>query len=562
MKTRNQALEIASLREFDLVVIGGGIAGAGVAQDAASRGLSVLLVEKDDFASGTSSRTTKLIHGGLRYLEQFNFALTWELCRERALLEQLAPHMVRDFSFILPLKKEHRFLALKAKVGLALYDVLSWAAAGSSHHTEIRQREVFESAPALQGSDVVSGLRFHDCVTDDSRLVIEVIKSACNAGAIAINYLEVIGFDLGEGKIQAVRCHDRYSGSDVTIRCRTCVNATGVWCDQLMRMIEPGWSIRVLPAKGIHIMVPSSAFETNTALFLPTFDKRYVFVVPWQRALMIGTTDSLYQGKLENPLPNSDEIDYLLSAVNGYCRERKLNRSDIIASWAGLRPLVKSNLNIGLDSHKSATEVISRRYSIIDGPGGIVSLIGGKLTNYRIMARDVVNTTLTKLPDDPARKLMTSRTERMMLGGFPNKQVFLTATAAIAAKARKLSIEPATLDHLISSYGMDAQVIVDIVEHNAALSERICPDFPNIMAEVTFCIRNEMAVSLEDVLLRRTRLGILHQIQCQRAAPKVAALMQRLLSWDDARTALEISALERSLEDHLQVLYAGTTISK
>lgn len=545
MKTRSQSLELISTREFDLAVVGGGIAGAGVAQDAASRGLSVIILEKDDFASGTSSRTTKLIHGGLRYLEQLNFKLTRELCHERALLEQLAPHLVRDFSFIMPLVKDSPFFSLKAEIGLTLYDLLSWSIAGARHHRRLSAKEVLESVPALSPRVFSGGLRFHDCITDDSRMVLEVIKSACNEGALAINYLEVKGFEQEEGRVRALHCHDRYSGDELTIRCGACVNATGVWSDQLYQMLEPNWKSHVKPSKGIHIIVPPSAFETNTALFLPTRDGRYVFVVPWQRALMIGTTDRPYSGELDKPMPDQDEIDYLLSVINGFTDTHRLNRSNIIGSFAGLRPLVQT------DVHGSDTSSMSREHVIFEGPGQVIGLTGGKLTNYRLMAGHVLDLVLAKLPDVPAT---ASRTKRIMLGGFKDKSDFLSTTAAVSAKARRLSIEPATLDHLVANYGADAQQVVDIVEADPSLNHRICPDFPPILAEVPFCVRHEMAVSLEDLLMRRLRLGILHQKQCLEAAPKVAELMQVLLKWDNPRVAHELVALERCLREHMDLV--------
>ena len=267
MKTREQILELATLREFDLVIIGAGIVGAGIAQDAACRGLSVIVIDKDDFASGTSSRTTKLIHGGLRYLEQLNFKLTSELCRERALLEGLAPHLIRDFTFVLPLMKGHPLFHLKASLGLTIYDLLSLAAGHSQPHKRISRKEVLESAPALIDSQVTGGLRFHDAITDDARLVLEVLKSACASGAHAINYMEATGFGVEEHRITSVECRDRYSGKKVVLRCKACVNATGVWSDRITKLIDKRWGNRVLPSKGVHIMVPQSAFETNSAFF-------------------------------------------------------------------------------------------------------------------------------------------------------------------------------------------------------------------------------------------------------------------------------------------------------
>jgi glycerol-3-phosphate dehydrogenase len=559
MKTRNQFLELASTREYDLVVVGGGIVGAGIAQDAACRGLSVLIIDKEDFGSGTSSKTTKLVHGGLRYLEQCRFKLTLELLKEKALLEQLAPQMVRDFSFILPLKKGHPLQAAKFMLGLFIYDLLALSEANHERFKNLSQQQIWERAPALNNPNIIGGLRFHDAITDDARLVLEVIKSACLHGAHAVNYLEATKFSIENNVIRAITCHDRYNGYEVNIRCRSCVNATGVWSDDVLQLVDKAWSKHVLPAKGIHIMVPLSAYETTSALFLPTRDNRYAFVIPWQRALMIGTTDTPYSGSLNTPLANEDEIDYLLATVNHYSSKRKLNRSDVIASWAGLRPLVqiqksvaavapsneaKTNENV---KRQISTSSVSREHQIFDGPNGIITILGGKLTNYRLIATQVVDKLLQKFPALIKADRRTSRTERLMLGGWLDKQDFLTATTTIAARARRLFIEPATIDHLIATYGKDAQDILDIIEREPHLNERICPDFPPIMAEIPHCVIQEMAVSLEDVMARRIRLAFLHHAQCLESAPKVAKLMQQLLLWDDLRLNAELDALQNYL---------------
>jgi glycerol-3-phosphate dehydrogenase len=561
MKTRNQFLELASTREYDLVVLGGGIVGAGIAQDAACRGLSVLVIDKDDFASGTSSKTTKLIHGGLRYLEQFRFKLTLELLKERTLLEQLAPHLIKDFSFVLPIQKGHPFQSAKAEIGLFLYDLLALSQTNHDRFKHLSQKDVWDCAPALANPQIIGGLKFHDAITDDSRLVLEVIKSACLNGAHALNYCEATKFSIEDNVIRSINCQDRYNGNEVTIRCKSCVNATGVWSDDVLQLIDKKWGKHVQPAKGIHIVVPLSAFETTTALFLPTGDNRYAFVIPWQRALMIGTTDTPYGGSLNSPLPNADEIDYLLSTVNHYSSKRKLNRSDVIASWAGLRPLVKIEKNSQnsqaadvanepFDQSKdknNSTSKISREHQIFDGPNGIIGVIGGKLTNYRQMSIEVIDRLLDKFPAliKPERK--TSRTNRLMLSGWLDKQDFLTVTATIVARARRLYVEPATIEHLLSAYGKEAQNILDIIEREPHLNERICPDFPPIMAEIPHCVTQEMAVSLEDVMARRIRLAMLHHAQCLESAPKVARLMQQLLLWDEARFNAELDALQSFL---------------
>ncbi|MDZ4834545.1 MAG: glycerol-3-phosphate dehydrogenase/oxidase [Candidatus Melainabacteria bacterium] len=549
MQSRTQALTVAREKIFDVAVIGGGIVGAGIAQNAASRGLSVILIDKGDFSSGTSSKTTKLIHGGLRYLEQFQFKLTKELCSERALLEQLAPHLIKDFNFVLPIAKGSGIFGLKAQAGLALYDLIAWKKRNVKGHHRLNSKEVVAAVPSIAGNKISGGLRFHDCITDDARLVLEVLKSAENLGAVLINYVIAQNFEFEGNRINALACRDRVSGQEFRITAKTCINATGVWSDGLMGKIDPDWKNHVRPAKGIHIMLPSSAFDTNTALFLPTEEGRYVFVIPWQRALLVGTTDTAYEGSLDNPLASEEEIQYLLNVVNQYSSEnRRLHRADVIASWAGLRPLV---LDVGKNQTESNTSNISREYNLFEGKGGILGLIGGKLTNYRIIADEAVTRVITKLSHDHIASLKPSSTDRIMLGGWTDKDDYLTTSAEISARARRSSIEPATIDHLIASYGKDALKVIELVEGDSYLNKRVCPDFPPIMAEVVYNVKFEMALCLEDILYRRMRLGMIHQGQCLDAAPKVARCVQAVLGWDENRTAAELKALTSTLEEHL-----------
>lgn len=550
MQSRNQALAAIKDKTFDVAVIGGGIVGAGIAQNAASRGLSVILIDKSDFSSGTSSKTTKLIHGGLRYLEQFQFRLSKELCHERALLEQLAPHLVKDFSFVMPIQDGKRTFGIKADIGLTIYDVLSWNIGTPRRHQRLKPKDVIAAAPSLAAGKVKGGLRFHDCITDDSRLVLEVLKSAESLGAVAINYLSAQSFEFDDNRISGILCRDRFSGQDLKISCGTCINATGVWSDGLMNTLDPDWKPRVHPAKGVHIMVRSSSFDTNTALFMPTSDGRFVFAIPWQRALLIGTTDTNYEGSLDNPLATEEEIQYLLDVVNSYGRDdRKLTRDHVIAAWAGLRPLVSDNV-LG-DTNDVQTKELSREHLIFEGKGGIVGLIGGKLTNYRILAEHAVDRAIAKLPHSQVSSLRPSETYKIMLGGWTDKDDYLTTSAEISARARRFSIEPASIDHILASYGKDALKIIELVEKDPYLNKRICADFPQIMAEVVFSVKNEMAICLEDILFRRLRLGFVHQGQCLEATNKVARCVQGVLGWDETRTAAEIQAITQVLEEHL-----------
>lgn len=555
MKTRVDSLKIASEQEFDLVVVGGGIVGAGVAQDAASRGLSVLLLEKGDFASGTSSRTTKLIHGGLRYLEQFQFRLTRELCHERGLLEQLAPHMIKDFSFILPVSNDKKLFGFKAGVGLTIYDLLSINARGVRRHQHLSLAETVRAAPSLNASRLSSGLRFHDCITDDSRVVMAVIKSACSFGALAVNYMEATGFQSADSdsRVEAVNCRDVLSGAEIVIRCRACVNATGVWSDKLLSQLDSAWRHRVKPAKGTHIILPLASFETSTALFLPTDDGRYVFVVPWQKALMVGTTDISYDGPLDNPVATTEEIDYLLDVLNSYRNNiggngvaKPLCRADVVAAWAGLRPLVGDEKE---DGESSQTANISREHSLFEGPSGIIGLIGGKLTNYRMLSSHVVDMALAQLimRDQSYLSLPKSKTNHVMLGGWIDHADFLATAEMVAARAQPLALDQLTVEHLVATYGKDALAVIDLVEQNHELAERICLDFPAIMAEVPYCFANEMAMTLDDMLSRRIRLGFVDQQQCLQSAPKVASLIAALGYWDGLRLAHEVDQFQRGL---------------
>ncbi len=559
MKNRERIFELAKAREYDLIVIGGGIVGAGIAQDAACRGLSVLLIDKDDFAAHTSSKTTKLIHGGLRYLEQGQLKLTYQLSQERSLLEQLAPHLIKDISFILPLTEKDKMFGWKARIGLTLYDLLSSGLFNDAQrHEKIEPKEIFEAAPALAQGNITSGLRFHDAITDDSRLVLTVIKSAMSQGAHVLNYVEAVDLKYHDKVVREVECRDRLDGATITLRCKVCVNATGVFSDQIISMVKKNWHPRIISGKGIHIVLPFSAFPTNTGLFLPTPDNRYVFVLPWQRALMVGTTDSGYHGDLNNPAPNKDEIEYLLQILNTYNGGRQLKRSDVKAAWAGLRPLISPfNANKAQKSKPTETKInkgsdalptskLSREHEIFIGPKGLVNVIGGKLTNYRLMGEQVIDRVLERYPDLTRVEGKRTRTKRLMLGGWMDKEDFLASTALIASRARKLFLDPATIDHLTSTYGKEALIILDLVEGVPELKERICPDFPPIMAEVNYSVEHEMAVCLEDVLSRRTRLAMLNQEQCLQSAPKVVQYMQALLDWDNVRVEAELNALQAS----------------
>jgi len=567
MKTRSQILELAARREYDLAVIGGGILGAGVAQDAASRGLSVIIIEKGDFACAASGQSAKLIDGGLRYLEKGLVRWAQQVTTEQSLLGQLAPHLVREQNFVLPLMSERTLLGLKATAGLFLYDYLA-TSTGKPKHKRLNAQEVVDAVPALAQSRVVGGLQFVDAITDDARLVIEVIKSASASGAHALNYMEVTGLARKDNKTWELTCHNRYSGKQATFFAKACVNAAGIASDAVSELIEPKWKKRFEQTRAVRFVLPSSAYETNAAFYLPVEKGEYVFVIPWQRALIAGTTTARSVTN-QNGVPSIiDEIEYVLSILNAYNAHRKVVRTDVIAAWVEERLENKhpdgpgsSNGNRSNLAEKAFFPNFTRAQAqgakqwhlssqvagVFDCAKGIVGVVSDTVTSYRYLARAAVDRLLQINPGLAAAAASPSRTDRMMLGGWFDKQDFLTVTALIATRARKMSVEPSTIDHLVATYGKEAQQVLDLIEEQPYLNQRICPDFPPILAEIPYSVVNEMAVSLEDLLYRRIRLGQLHHRQCLEAATKVARLVQEILGWESKRIDAEIDALALKL---------------
>lgn len=538
MKTRSETLSQLCGTVFDLAVLGGGIVGAGVAQNAAASGLKVLLIEKGDFASGTSSRTTKLMHGGFRYLEQYDFRLTRELCQERGLMERLAPHLVKDFTFMLPLERNRKLFGMKVGVGLTVYDLLSVNSRGRRLHKRLNLGDTLSKAPSLNKGRIRGSLLFHDCITDDSRIVLEVLKSAESLGALTLNYVEALDFQGSEGRIEAVRCLDRLSGEEIWIKCRACVNACGIWSDALLQKADRSWTPIVKPAKGTHIVLPMTAFKTDTALFLPTDDGRYVFAVPWQGALMVGTTDHDYDGPLDAPTASPAEVQYLLSVLNSYralgpeANARELCPDDVIAAWAGCRPLVQSG-----GSTDGNTASLSREHLLFEGPHGIIGLVGGKLTNYRMLACHVVDAVLAKLVerDSGYGLISTARTDKIMLGGWTDQSDYEEFRVTVLQAAGQLQLSLPTAEHLLASYGKEALRVMEYIGRDPSLAELISEDFPAVMAELPYCLENEKAVTLEDILARRIRLAFINQKQCLTVLPRVASRLTEMGYWSEAR---------------------------
>ncbi len=477
---RTRTLQRLAEEEFDLLVIGGGITGAGVALDAAGRGLSVALVERDDFASGTSSRSSKLLHGGLRYLQRLHLGQVRHGLRERRVMELMAPHLVRRTPFLFP-----RFGTWNplVRAGLALYDVLS-SGSGYPRHHGISGAEVAERAPALR--ETTGAFEYFDARTDDARLVWNVVRTAIEKGAAVANHLPVTGL---------VRTGDRVAGATVVegfdIRARWVVNATGVWVDAVRAFEGHTVEHDVRPSKGIHIVVPASRVPTDSALILPTPDGRFLFVIPWENgSVLIGTTDDDYEGPLDDPPVLEREIEWILDVVNA-ALATPLTQSDVVASFAGLRPLV---------SHGGRTKDVSRKPLIEVSSSGLVTATGGKLTAWRPMAVATVDRVM-KL----AGRRAPSKTHQIRLAGAASYEGVVPALEAVLDD---LALDRSHGARLYHRYGSLAAAVLRLVRSDETLALGLHPELPYLRAEAAYAISDEAAVTPDDVLSRRLRADI------------------------------------------------------
>ena len=515
---------------YDVVVVGGGITGAGVALDAASRGYSVALVEKSDFAAGTSSRSSKLIHGGLRYLQNFDLGLVREALLERSLLVRLAPHLVRPLPFVVPTfegKRPDRILGM----GLNMYDVMSWRRGrdeaeewSPARHRTIDGAEVLESIPALAGRKPTAGYLFYDCQTDDARLVLTVLGEAERFGTVIANRCEVTGLVERGGRAAGVLVRDDIGGGEFELCGDNVVNATGVWADR----IRPEELYReeevpiIRPSRGTHITLPRELLDVRAGAIVPAGGGRTLFVLPWLGRTLVGTTDNDYEGDVEHVPPGGEDVRYLLEAVNAFFGTA-LDAGDLSGAYAGVRPLISTG-----DPKKSVD--ISRRAELYETSSGLVTITGGKLTTWRRMAKLAVD----RIVEREGREA-PCRTQEIQLG-MPVDAEALPQVAGVDEESRA---------HLASRYGHAANLVMRLAEMDPTLAERISPDLPDLAAEAAFAVDHEQAHTVADVLLRRTRLGLLDaRALCADGAegpPKVAGAMAGLLGWDDARVKRELA---------------------
>jgi glycerol-3-phosphate dehydrogenase len=529
---REDALAALQDESFDVVVIGGGITGAGVALDAASRGYSVALVERDDFASGTSSRSSKLVHGGLRYLQNFDLGLVREALLERALMVNLAPHLVRPLPLLVP-GFDGKRPDLLVGVGLNMYDVMArdrlrrrpddeeWS---PDRHRVISAEETIELIPALEQRNPTSAYLFYDCQTDDVRLVLTVLGEAERFGAVIANRANVTGLVDRGGRASGVLCLDRVSGTEFELRAENVVNATGVWADQIRpdEIYDAEEVPRIRPSRGTHITLSHKDLNLIAGAIVPAGGNRTIFALPWLGRTLIGTTDNDYDGPLDHIPPDPGDIDYLLEACNEFFGTA-LGPGDLTGAYAGVRPLISTG-----DPKKSVD--ISRRAELYETSSGMLTITGGKLTTWRRMAKMTVD----RIVERESREA-ECRTHEIPLG-LPPEDGDLPEVEGVDDESR---------ERLGGRYGHAARGVLDLAAERPELARRIVPELPDLLAEAPFAVRHEQASSLADVLMRRTRLGLLAApaLTAADAEPPrvVAEAMAPELGWDGARIEQELS---------------------
>jgi glycerol-3-phosphate dehydrogenase len=512
--------------EFDLLVIGGGITGAGVARDAALRGLRVALVEKADFASGTSSKSSKLVHGGLRYLEHAQFRLVFEGTNERALLMRVAPHLVRPIEFLVPSYKHDRPGLFVLDVGLWIYDALSKFSSPKLHRT-VRAGRVHKLEPGLRREALEGGLLYFDCMTDDARLTLENVLDAERLGAAVVNYTRAVRLTReGERVVGAEVAGD--DGAPLPVRARMVVNATGPWCDEIRRLADEQPILST--SKGVHLVVDAHRLRVHHAVVMKE-KKRVVFCIPWGDRTVIGTTDTFYEGRPEEVHADRADVEYLLAIGNAYFPDAKLGPADVLATWAGLRPLIKPDADVA-----SASDV-SREHHILARPG-LVTIAGGKLTTYRRMAAEVVDAALAQLGGE----VKPCATDERPLPGAEGVEGY----PGIARLADQLTaggvVDAPTAKYLAHQYGARAASVVARVAKEPRLGARLDAELPYILAQVDVATDEEQARTVDDVLERRTQTLLRARDQGLGAVAQVAARMAERLGWSAAETERQANA--------------------
>jgi glycerol-3-phosphate dehydrogenase len=539
--TRERALGRLAAERFDLLVVGGGITGAGVALDAASRGLRTALVEKGDFASGTSSKSSKLVHGGIRYLQQREYRLVYENLAERQRLLDNAPHLVTPIPFLIPLFGRsgvvNRGVARAYRSALWLYDLTGGVRIGRRHE-KVTKDAALSHLPTLRSDELLEGFLYWDARADDARLTLTVLRTAVlDHDATAANYCPVVAFERGpDGRVSGARIEPR-DEEPFTVRATVVVNATGVWADEVRLLDEGSDPHSIRPAKGIHVTVPRATLPCDIAAVIPVRkDHRSIFVVSWGEQVYLGTTDTGWDGALDEPDCTPEDVAYLLDAANAVTT-KPLGPADITGIWSGLRPLLAPVAGKRAPSERTAD--LSRRHTVKTSPSGVVTVTGGKLTTYRKMAEDTVDAAIAVLGGGRRRCV----TKNLRLRGAPPGQGPHRADRpGVSGSSSPADPASSAAAHLAARYGTETPAVLALAEDRPELLEPLVPGLPYLGAEALYAVRAEMACSVADVLDRRTRASLRDARGAAAAAPAVAALVAPELGWDRARTDSEAAS--------------------
>lgn len=522
---------------LDILVIGGGITGAGIAHDAALRGYTIGLLERDDFASGTSSKSARMVHGGLRYLEHFQFGLVWSACAERYKLYKMAPRLVRPTPFTYPVYQGARNNLPKIRLGMWLYDVMAM-------FRNFRLHRILDANGAAKVEPVLArqGLRgaayYYDCLEDDSRLTLATIIAGHRAGAVIANHAEVRALTKADGVVTGAQVLDHISGESFVVRSRIVVNATGVWVDEIRQFDDSTASPIMHANRGTHLVFLNDRLPVRGAVaFRSTDGRRAMYALRWKNTTIVGTTDEDHIDDLDKVYATGEETSMMMDSINHAFPSARLTYADIVSTYAGLRPLIRQE-------NKSAYQV-SRDHQIYDSPSGLVSIAGGKLTTHRKMAEDMLNHIERRLKQaERANSRPDRRTDQVPLVD----ETFDPESTCVSLRQAHPNLAVDVLNHLADVYGRDVTSIVGSIEADPMLGQRISPELSYVYAEIPYAVRHEMALTLNDFLIRRTHIIYEAADQGLSCAGQVAAMMGRELDWDTNEIQVQVDLYQQEVK--------------
>lgn len=547
-EARQRNLAQMDQETFDVLVIGGGITGGGIARDAALRGFKTALIEKDDFGAGTSSKTSKLVHGGFRYLKQLQFGLVREALVERKILRSLAPHLVHPIKCILPVYRGSGSTALVVHIGMWLYDILA-SDRNIGSHRMVSDDQLHKMEPGYRQQGLRKAVEYYDCWGDDFRLVMSTVQSAAEHGAVIANYARAVDVRMKNGNMVGVLAKDQISGKEIFIKSRVVANATGPWSDHVRQTLLKQREQRIRLTKGVHIIVSLEDLPIENAFMqFAIQDGRPIFAIPWKKIVLLGTTDTDYDGDPDEICVDRGDVDYLLESFNYYFPKANLTDDHILSAFAGLRPLI-------FEAGKAASQV-SREYQIFEGPGNFFSIIGGKLTTYRKMAKQMVDRLTRRLATSFQVTAHTPEcvTDKVPLWGgeIQNYEQFQREWITRLVDERHFDGEVAA--HLIESYGADIPDVLEAIERVPDGMERIHPRLPYVWGELSYTIDHEMTLALDDFLMRRSLIFLLENRQGMDVCGDVANRMQERLGWsaEEKHAQIEHYKFEIRLTQHFR----------